>query len=199
MDWVEAQLASYSKVRTKKDLKDAIRRINAGEQDVDVDIYAYFGVGPGQQGIMGVRDLLTYPELRNVGLVIRDSKGNAMASVWNEGGKLKVAGKTASDETGDMTVCPYCGSDDLSQGSNYTICLACGLTWGHISNPDILGVIDNVWLERNGLKTSWTGGVMVHAADKGLMYPSEDNAFVDVISYVCEKCGYTWHTYNAGP
>lgn len=194
MNWVEAELASYSKVRTKKDLKDAVQRINSGEKGVDVDVYAYFGIGPGQSGIMGISDLLTYPELQNVGLVIYKN-GEAFASVWNENGRLKMAHK-ASVESDD--VCPYCGSSNIEHDANYNLCYDCGLAWGYESNPEILGSIDNGWLQRRGLPTSWTGGVLVHAADKGLMYPDRLGP-VDVIPYRCEECGYTYHTYDAGP
>lgn len=98
-----------------------------------------------------------------------------------------------------MDRCPYCGSEDISRGTNYKTCLTCGFTWGNMSHPDIMGSIDNIWLKKNGLKESWTGGVYVHSVDKGLMYPQEGGFFTDIITYTCQKCGYSWHTYNAGP
>lgn len=84
--YVEAELASYSRVKTKKDLKDAVKRINAGEPGVDVDVTAYFGLGPGMSGIMGIKDLLG-PDLADVTLMIYKG-GSFFATVSNSGGKL---------------------------------------------------------------------------------------------------------------
>ena len=88
--YVECELASYSKVKSKKDLKEAVKQINAGVSGVDVDVTAYFGLGPGQSGTMGIKDLITMPEMVDVALQIYKN-GSFFASVTASNGKLKVA------------------------------------------------------------------------------------------------------------
>lgn len=92
-NWVEAVLRPYSKVNTKKELKEAVQRINQGEPAFDVDVEAYFS--PMQAGTMGLTDLLS-PDLSGTVLIVRSKdQTKILGTVENVGGKLKLSSKTA--------------------------------------------------------------------------------------------------------